>query len=196
MTQRHNHYEAAFEAYLRERQTPYVAVDEAKRARMGGGSLKSLDFIVSPLGGTFRWLVDVKGRRFASGPRGQCWKNWTTRDDIESLARWQSLFGLPFVPLLVFVYEVVDDVSPLASDELFAFRRRLYAMVAIRLEHYASAARMISPKWQTLAMPAGRFRELAQPLRALLAVEPGAGGSSKSLRDIGSRRTMLHGSST
>ena len=33
MAKRDNHYEAAFEAYLRARQVPYVAVDETKRSR-------------------------------------------------------------------------------------------------------------------------------------------------------------------
>lgn len=75
MANRDNHYEAAFEAYLRSRCVPYVAVDEAKRSLLSnGGSIKSLDFIVS--GGVdisvcptrpITWLVDVKGRRFPSG---------------------------------------------------------------------------------------------------------------------------------
>ena len=66
MAKRDNHYEAAFEEFLRRRQIPYVAVDETKRALLGDASLKSLDFIVStPLGNS--WLVDVKGRRFPAG---------------------------------------------------------------------------------------------------------------------------------
>jgi hypothetical protein len=45
---RDNHYEAAFEEFLRSRGVPYVAVDEAKRSLMSdGASIKSLDFIVS-----------------------------------------------------------------------------------------------------------------------------------------------------
>lgn len=74
---RDNHYEAAFEAYLRQRQIPYIAVDEAKRALVAGGeSIKSLDFIVSAPGGG-AWLVDVKGRRFPSGDdQKQYWKNF------------------------------------------------------------------------------------------------------------------------
>mgnify|MGYP007073182904 FL=1 len=175
MTRRHNHYEAAFEAFLREHAVPYVAVDEAKRAKLGSKSLKSLDFIVSPAALTQRWLVDVKGRRFgstsaATARRAQAWKNWITRDDIESMAHWQKLFGGDFLPLLVFVYDVVDDVAPLPTHELFRFRRRLYAPVAIRFDHYASAARVISPKWGTCAMPADRFRELAQPLTHFLGI--------------------------
>ena len=51
MANRDNHYEAAFEEYLRGRGVPYVAVDEAKRSVLSdGGSIKSLDFIVSTPG--------------------------------------------------------------------------------------------------------------------------------------------------
>ncbi|MEN6495460.1 MAG: HYExAFE family protein, partial [Thermoguttaceae bacterium] len=73
MANRDNHYEAAFEAYLRSRGLPYVAVDEAKRSVLGDGeSIKNLDFIVSTPG-TATWLVDVKGRRFPSA-EDQYWK--------------------------------------------------------------------------------------------------------------------------
>ena len=67
MANRDNHYEAAFEAYLRDRRLPYVAVDEAKRSLLSNGSsIKNLDFIVSSPSGV-TWLVDVKGRRFPGG---------------------------------------------------------------------------------------------------------------------------------
>ena len=66
MAKRDNHYEAAFEAYLQARQIAYVAVDEARRSRIAAGSLKNVDFLVSPADG-LTLLVDVKGRRFPSG---------------------------------------------------------------------------------------------------------------------------------
>src|SRR5688500_7028395 len=44
MADRKIHYEAAFEAYLRERGIPYVAVDEAKKAIFANAKLKSFDF--------------------------------------------------------------------------------------------------------------------------------------------------------
>jgi hypothetical protein len=76
MANRDNHYEAAFEEYLRSRGVPYVAVDEAKRSVLSdGGSIKSLDFIVSTPN-RVTWLVDVKGRKFPSGDiQKQYWKN-------------------------------------------------------------------------------------------------------------------------
>src|SRR5687768_6747298 len=115
MAKRDNHYEAAFEAWLRWQQVPYVAVDETHRSLAGPQSLKSVDFIVSPQASASRWLVDVKGRRFPTGK--SYWKNWSTADELASLANWETLFGSQFAGLLVFAYNVVGDRAPLAADE-------------------------------------------------------------------------------
>jgi hypothetical protein len=167
MAKRENHYEAAFEEFLRRRRVPYVAVDEARRALVSDSSLKSLDFIVSsPRGGG--WLVDVKGRRFPSGEQKHYWKNWSTRDDLRSLSAWEKLFGEPFGGLFVFAYNIVGDRAPLAQRQLFEFRGGLYGFVAIRLADYAAAARPISPAWDTVAMPTLAFRERAASLDSFL----------------------------
>lgn len=161
MANRDNHYEAAFEAYLRRWGLPYVAVDEAKRSVLGNGeSIKNLDFIVSQPGAC-TWLVDVKGRRFPSA-EDQYWKNWSTRDDLTSLAQWESLFGEGFCGLLVFAYLIVGDRAPLAAEQLFEFRDGLYGFVGVTLADYAAHCRQISPRWDTVAMPTADFRRLAR----------------------------------
>jgi len=169
MANRDNHYEAAFEEFLRSRGVPYVAVDEAKRSLMSdGASIKSLDFIVSAPR-QITWLVDVKGRRFPSGDvRKQYWKNWSTRDDLRSLARWEELFGPSFRGLFVFAYDVLGRRAPLPAEELFTRRGNCYGFVAVPLADYAAHARPISPRWDTWAMPAGEFRRFARPLAELL----------------------------
>lgn len=174
MANRDNHYEAAFEEYLRSRGVPYVAVDEARRSLLSdGASIKSLDFIVSAPGGS-SWLVDVKGRRFPSGDdQKQYWKNWSTRDDIESMARWEALFGANFCGLFVFAYDVLGDRAPLPAEQLFEHRGKLYGFVAVPLSAYAGHARPISPRWDTLAMPAAAFRREARPLEELLGLGAG-----------------------
>jgi hypothetical protein len=169
---RDNHYEAAFEAYLRMRRLAYVAVDEAKRSLVADGSLKSLDFIVSPPGGT-SWLVDVKGRRFPSGDeQKQYWKNWSTRDDLRSLAAWQAHFGRDFCPLLVFAYHLVGGRSPLPRAQLFEFRGAQYGFVGVRLADYVPFARPLSDSWDTVAMPAGLFRRAARALDDIFESQP------------------------
>ncbi|HEX5102810.1 MAG TPA: HYExAFE family protein [Pirellulaceae bacterium] len=175
MAKRNNHYEAAFEAWLRRLRVPYVAVDETHRSLAGAGSLKSVDFIVSPPGqattvadsaAPAHWLVDVKGRRFPTG--ASYWKNWSTADELASLASWETLFGARFAALLVFAYNVIGSRAPLPADELFVFRGSLYGFVAIRLDHYTSCAQPLSPRWGTVCMPVAHFRALARPAREVL----------------------------
>ena len=181
MANRDNHYEAAFEEYLRTRGVPYVAVDEAKRSILSdGGSIKSLDFIVStPLAVT--WLVDVKGRRFPSGDiQKQYWKNWSTRDDLRSLAEWERLFGTSFCGLFVFAYNILGNRAPLPSEQLFEFRGLTYGFVAIRLCDYAGGAHPISASWDTLAMSTADFRRLARPLDELLGLSGDRAGKAAS----------------
>jgi hypothetical protein len=166
---RDNHYEAAFEEYVRARRIPYIAVDEARRSLAAEGSLKSLDFIVSPPGQT-SLLVDVKGRRFPSGDEHhQYWKNWSTRDDLRSLAAWQAHFGPGFCPMLVFAYQLVAARSPLPRDQVFEFRGECYGFLGIRLCDYVPHARPLSDSWDTVAMPTGLFRRAARPLDEWLA---------------------------
>ncbi|QDT64219.1 HYExAFE family protein [Calycomorphotria hydatis] len=63
-----NHYEAAFDGFLRGNGVPFVPVDESRRLILKQASLKSLDFIVrSPDHGQL--LIDVKGRQFPTGSR-------------------------------------------------------------------------------------------------------------------------------
>ncbi|MCI0492167.1 MAG: HYExAFE family protein [Planctomycetes bacterium] len=169
MANRDNHYEAAFEAYLRRRRLPYVAVDETRRSLVANGSIKSLDFIVSPPG-RLSWLVDVKGRRFPSGDEHhQYWRNWSTRDDLSSLAAWQQHFGPGFCSLLVFAYHVVADRSPLPLEQLFEFRGRQYGLLGVRLADYVPYARPLSDSWDTVAMPVALFRRVARPLDELFS---------------------------
>ena len=107
-----NHYELAFESYLRDRRVAYVAVDEQRRSLVAQSSLKNLDFIVTP-SDSVSLLVDIKGRRFPSGTRHkQYWRNWSTRDDLASMARWQDKMGPASCALFVFAYEIVGPRSP------------------------------------------------------------------------------------
>src|SRR6185437_9420167 len=62
MADRNVHYEAAFEAFLRDKGIPCVAVDEAKRALFANAKLKSFDFVVYSKNGP-NLLIDVKGRQ-------------------------------------------------------------------------------------------------------------------------------------
>lgn len=173
MAKRHNHYEAAFEDYLRARRLAYVAVDERRRAVEPEGTLKSVDYIVSPADPHApRWLVDVKGRRFPAGQsRPRYWWNWTSEEELDSLLAWERRFGFGFESVLVFAYELVADRCPTPADEVHWFRDRPYAFVAVRAAEYRAAARLLSRRWATVTVPAPEFRRLAVPVATALVGE-------------------------
>jgi len=169
MADRHNHYEAAFEAYLRQLRAPYIAVNEHRRSILPeGASIKSLDFIV-PSAGLAVWLVDVKGRRFPTGQKTpQYWTNWCTQDELGSLDQWEQMFGLSFRGLLVFAYWVLAEKTPLPPEQLFCFRDQKYGFLGIPLLDYQAASRQRSPRWQTVSIPVEEFRRRARPVHELL----------------------------
>src|SRR4051794_34039439 len=110
---RANQYEAAFEDYLRDRALPYIAVDETRRATLGDGPVKSLDFIVYGLRGC-RLLVDVKGRKFPGGTAAKprmTWECWSTMADVEGLSKWSEIFGPAYEPAFVFMYKLGSTVT-------------------------------------------------------------------------------------
>jgi hypothetical protein len=166
---RWNHYETAFEAYLKERKVPFLALSERHRNMLDDGTtLKNLDFVISRPMGT-SWLIDVKGRKFPGGRRSGYWKHWTTRDDLVGLRRWESMFGDRFSGLFVFAYLVCGSKSPLPADQLFEHRGRLYGFVGISVRDYLTEIRLLSPKWRTFSMPTERFRQLAKPFEDFIA---------------------------
>lgn len=169
MADRHNHYEAAFEAYLRELRTPYIAVNESRRSLLPeGASIKSLDFIVPSPGPTI-WLIDVKGRRFPTGQKSaQYWTNWCTQDELASLDQWEQMFGQSFQGLLVFAYWVVGERAPLPPEQLFSFREQTYGFLGIPRLDYQAVSRQRSPRWQTVTIPAAEFRIRARPVHEFL----------------------------
>jgi hypothetical protein len=163
---RSNHYESAFEAYLRGRRLCYVAVDEARRSLLDDGPVKSLDFIVYGPEGA-KLLVDIKGRRFPGGspekPR-RVWQNWAMADDLDGLARWSERFGDDYRGLLVFVYHILPSVElPLGTVDLWEWRGRRYLLRAVPADDYRRHMKVRSPSWGTVHLPGAVFRELVRP---------------------------------
>lgn len=169
MALRGNHYDAAFEEFLRERRTPYVAVDEQRRALLEHSSLKSMDFIVYSRQQR-NLLIDVKGRRFPSGgaETGHKWENWATAEDLPALLQWQSVFGPDFRALLVFAYHVVSANARGEFEDLFDYRQRTYAFYGIWADEYRDVMRTRSASWQTVSVPGRMFRELRSPIDTFL----------------------------
>jgi hypothetical protein len=164
---RHNHYEAAFEAYLQEQGLCYLAVDEKRRVPLGDHPVKSLDFVVFGEEGA-RLVVDIKGRRFPSGPRHKqrrVWESWATRDDVDGLSRWAGLWGPEYRGLLVFTYHVLPCVDlPDDTEDVWTYRGRRYLLRGVDIEAYRKFMKVRSPRWSTVALPRAIFRSLVRPL--------------------------------
>jgi hypothetical protein len=176
MANRGNHYESAFEAYIRSLRVPCVAVDEAKRAVTDSddGGVKNPDFLVYP-----RWgpnlVVEVKGKRGKKANGRRDWENWVTTDDLDGLARWQSMFGPGFRAVLAFVYAEPLPPFPLPRDDgAYEFRHRGYRFWAVGLDDYVANLRSRGPAWKAVAMARAAFRRRVRPLREWLPMTPEA----------------------
>lgn len=164
MAQRHIHYEAAFEDYVRSRGWPYIPVNEHKKAIFGGGRIKSFDFIVYPPGDQ-AWLVDIKGRKFPYDCKGgkRYWENWVAREDLDGLRRWREVFGSGFEAAFVFAYWLLGPPGRDPTPETHVFRNQCYSFVWVSAVDYAALARQRSPKWDTVTVPSRAFKDLAKP---------------------------------
>jgi hypothetical protein len=171
MADRSVHYEAAFEAYLRERGIPYVAVDEAKKALFSNHKLKSFDFVVYSKAGQ-NLLIDVKGRSLrdngnGSGRAKRSFQTWTTEKDIDDLMQWEQVFGDDFKAILTFIYWI-DGPTLTPEPGMFEYRDRWYLLLGVDLAEYRNHMRRRSVKWETVALPAEDFRQLARPIESWL----------------------------
>lgn len=164
MAQRRFHYDQAFEHYLRAKEIPYVAVDEAKRAldKAHPHSLKSFDFVVYSETGP-NMLVDVKGRKH-TGRSSKALDNWVTEGDVECMTKWEQIFGEGFEGAFVFLYWC--DVQPPDAlfTEIFEHNRRWYAVLAVKLSDYTQHMKQRSPRWKTVNIPADAFNRVCRPL--------------------------------
>jgi hypothetical protein len=174
MADRSNHYEAAFEAYIRSLRVPCVAVDEAKRALVGEEVVKSPDFLLYPRMGP-NLVVEVKGKQGKNAKGRRPWENWVTTDDLDGLAHWQVLFGPGFRAILAFAYAEPPPAFPLPpGDGGFEFRGRLYRFWAVELDDYISNLRSRGPAWKAVAMARLAFRKRVRPLQEWLPMTPEA----------------------
>lgn len=164
-----NHYERAFENWLIDNHIQYIAVDEHKRAAFGRSKIKSFDFLLYPHNQQVI-IAEVKGRLFkgASFAKLAGFECWVTAEDIEGLARWQDIFGPGHQAVFVFAYKIEKIDVDFNGRDIYDFDANRYVFFAVKLDDYRESMKRRSPKWQTVTLPADKFRQCAVQMQNLL----------------------------
>jgi len=157
-----NHYELAFENWLIENRIQYVAADEHKRTVFGHSEIKSFDFLLYPRSGQ-AIIAEVKGRKFrgASLAKLAGFECWVTAEDVDGLMRWRQVFGEGHRAIFVFAYKIENVDVDLDGRDVFEFDGNRYLFFCVTLDNYRRFMKRRSTKWQTVTLPAERFRESA-----------------------------------
>jgi hypothetical protein len=175
-----NNYEKAFESWLIENRVQYVSVDQQKRQALARDKVKSFDFLLYRADGP-PVITEVKGRKFKGkslkGLKGlEC---WVTMEDVRGLIRWQQLFNSTkertenqsgWETAFIFAYEFENVDVETDGAEVYEFYKNCYAFYAVKLENYQKYMTVRSPKWQTVTLPAAKFRQFAVPVRKLFGI--------------------------
>jgi len=164
-----NHYEQAFENWLIDNRVQYVAVDEHKRAAFGHSKIKSFDYLLYPPNQQVM-ISEVKGRKFkgASFAKLAGFECWVTMDDVAGLTRWQEVFGPSHTAAFVFAYRIENIDVDFDGREVCDFDANKYVFFCVKLKDYCSFMKVRSPKWQTVTLPAEKFRDCAVQMQNLL----------------------------
>ena len=115
-------------------------------------------------------IAEVKGRKFkgtsTKGLKGfEC---WVTLDDVKGLINWELIFGSEMEVYFIFAWQFENVDIEADGNEIYEFAQNQYMFYALKLDDYRAFMKIRSPKWQTVTLPAAKFREFATPARELL----------------------------
>ena len=157
-----NHYELAFENWLIDNQIKYTSIDEHKQSTFTTGKVKSFDFLVYPREKPII-IAEVKGRKFTgtSLEKMTGFECWVTAEDVDGLVKWQEVLGPGYQAVFVFVYLIKNIDVDFNGVDVFDFNTDRYVFFIVKLNDYCSSMKRRSPKWQTVTLPADKFRQCA-----------------------------------
>lgn len=159
-----NEYEEAFESWLRESGIRHVGVDQHKRAAFARHKIKSFDLVVYPRseGGEVA-IVEVKGRLFRGrNLRKNSGQNWVTMEDVRGLKTWELAFGEGHRGVFVFARRLENIDVELDGRTAYDFRGGRYVFDCVMLGDYVERMTIRSPRWETVYLAAGDFREIVE----------------------------------
>jgi len=164
-----NYYELAFSNWLIDNRVQHIKVDEQKRAAFGQSKIKSFDFLLYPRNRQ-TIIAEVKGRKFKGVTLARLtgFECWVTIDDVTGLAKWQEVFGEGHTGVFVFVYRIEHIDVDFDGRDFYDFDSDRYIFFAVKLDDYRSFMTVRSPKWQTVTLPADKFRQCAVQMQQLL----------------------------
>lgn len=164
-----NQYECAFENWLIDNHIQYLAIDERKKAAFTRCKVKAFDFLLYPRNQQVI-IAEVKGRKFKGSSLAKLagLECWVTTEDVEGLTKWQEVFGPGHQAVFVFAYEAENIDVDFDGRAVYDFAQKRYIFFCIRLEDYRSFMAVRSPKWQTVTLPADKFRQCAVQIGELL----------------------------
>jgi hypothetical protein len=164
-----NHYERAFENWLIDHQIKYSPIDEHKQPALIDGRIKSFDFLVYPPDRQII-IAEVKGRKFTgtSLEKMTSFECWVTAEDVDGLVKWQEVLGPAYQAVFIFVYLIENIDVDFNGVNVFDFDADRYVFFTVKLDDYRSFMKQRSPKWQTVTLPADKFRQCAAQISKLL----------------------------
>lgn len=157
-----NHYERAFENWLIDNQIKYTPIDEHKKPAFIDCKVKSFDFLVYTPGGPMI-IAEVKGRKFTGTTLEKMtgFECWVTAEDIDGLVKWQEILGPAYEAVFIFVYLIKNIDVDFNGVDVFDFNADRYVFFIVKLDDYRKFMKRRSPKWQTVTLPADKFRRCA-----------------------------------
>ena len=164
-----NQYERAFENWLVDNRIRYEAVDESKRRVFGRSDIKSFDYLLYPANQR-AIIVELKGRSFKGTGFAKLagFECWVTADDVDGLAKWQETFGPEHAAVFVFAYKIEKVDVDADGRDVYDFAGDRYVFFAVKLDDYRRFMKRRSPKWETVTLPADKFRQCAVQMQNLL----------------------------
>ncbi|MEW5955081.1 MAG: HYExAFE family protein [Candidatus Micrarchaeota archaeon] len=164
---KYSNYELAFEAFLRQHQLLYLAINEARRPIFRGRKVKNFDFIVVSKNKKLL-LIDIKGKQFPYESKigKNYWENWITKDDGVYLAQWSKVFHA--TALLVYVYKIKYAADEALFDDLFRFKGKKYGLAAIEIGDYLKNAKPRSGKFKAISVSREKMPLLTKPISSFL----------------------------
>ena len=176
MANTQNEYENAFQSWLTDNRAKYIPIDQHKRSVFSNSKIKSFDFLLYPdktkdtPNKPDVIIAEVKGRKFKGksliGLKSI--QSWVTIEDIKGLQIWQRILSASHpsgkiitTPAFIFAYKFDNIDVETDGIEPYDYADNKFVFYIIKLDDYKEFMKPRSQKWQTVTLPAEKYRQIA-----------------------------------